>query len=43
MPKNNKKDLEDIPKSVATDLKFHYVDHMDEVLKLALTRHLIKS
>ncbi len=43
LPKNNKKDLEDIPKSVATDLKFHFVEHMDEVLKLALTRHLIKS
>jgi ATP-dependent Lon protease len=43
LPKNNKKDLEDIPKSVATDLTFHFVEHMDEVLKLALTRHLIKS
>jgi ATP-dependent Lon protease len=43
MPKNNKKDLEDIPKSVATDLKFHYVDHMDEVLKLALTKALTKK
>ena len=43
MPKNNKKDLEDIPKSVATDLKFHYVDHMDEVLKLALTRRLVSG
>ncbi|MCX6794094.1 MAG: endopeptidase La, partial [Candidatus Gottesmanbacteria bacterium] len=43
LPKNNKKDLEDIPKSVSTDLKFHFVQHMDEVLALALTRHLIKS
>ncbi len=43
LPKNNKKDLEDIPKSVLTDLTFHFVQHMDEVLKLALTRHLIKS
>jgi ATP-dependent Lon protease len=43
MPKNNKKDLEDIPKSVSTDLRFHFVQHMDEVLSLALTRHLIKS
>ena len=41
LPKNNKKDLEDIPKSVQTDLKFHFVDHMDEVLKLALTRRLV--
>ena len=43
LPKNNKKDLEDIPKSVSRDLKFHFVEHMDEVLRLALTRHLIKS
>ncbi len=43
LPKNNKKDLEDIPKSVLTDLKFHFVEHMDEVLSLALTRHLKKS
>jgi ATP-dependent Lon protease len=43
MPKNNKKDLEDIPKSVATDLKFHFVEHMDEVLKLALTKPLAKK
>jgi len=43
LPKNNKKDLEDIPKSVSTDLKFHFIQHMDEVLALALTRHLKKS
>lgn len=36
MPKNNKKDLEDIPKYVLSDLKFIYVDHMDQVLKEAL-------
>lgn len=41
LPKNNKKDLEDIPKSVQTDLKFHFVEHMDEVLKLALTKPLL--
>jgi ATP-dependent Lon protease len=43
LPKNNKKDLEDIPKSVSTDLRFHFVEHMDDVLALALTRHLMKS
>jgi ATP-dependent Lon protease len=43
LPKNNKKDLEDIPKSVLTDLTFHFVQHMDEVLSLALTHHLKKS
>lgn len=37
MPKDNKKDLEDIPKYVLDDLKFYYVFHMDEVLPLALS------
>ncbi len=36
MPKDNKKDLEDIPKYVLDDLHFVFVDHMDEVLKVAL-------
>lgn len=40
LPKNNKKDLEDIPKYVLKDLKFFYVDHMDQVLRVALTRAL---
>ncbi len=37
IPKDNKKDLEDIPAYVLKDLKFHYVEHMDEVLKVALS------
>ena len=36
IPKDNKKDLEDIPQSVLKDLQFHYVDHVDQVLKVAL-------
>lgn len=40
LPKDNKKDLEDIPKSVTRDLTFHFVEHMDEVLKIALTKPL---
>jgi len=36
LPKNNKKDLEDIPKSTLKDLTFHFVEHMDEVLAVAL-------
>lgn len=36
IPQENKKDLEDIPKSVRRDLTFSLVRHMDEVLKLAL-------
>lgn len=40
LPKNNKKDLEDIPKSVLKDLKFVFVEHLDQVLKVALIRPL---
>ncbi len=35
-PADNKKDLEDIPDYVLQDLKFVWVKHMDEVLKVAL-------
>lgn len=40
IPENNKKDLaeEDIPKYVLEDLDFHFVKHMDDVLKIALIR-----
>lgn len=38
LPQDNKKDLEEIPKSVRKDLTFSLVSHMDEVLKLALVR-----
>ncbi|KKS90053.1 MAG: Lon protease [Microgenomates group bacterium GW2011_GWC1_43_11] len=38
LPKNNKKDLEDIPKSVTKDLSFIFVEHMDEVLQVALAK-----
>jgi ATP-dependent Lon protease len=38
LPKNNKKDLEDIPKSVTKDLSFIFVEHMDEVLSVALAK-----
>ncbi|ADU31376.1 endopeptidase La [Evansella cellulosilytica] len=36
MPKDNEKDLEDIPESVRKDLTFIPVSHLDEVLKEAL-------
>ena len=40
LPKNNKKDLEDIRKEVLSDLKFVFVDHIDQVLKIALVNPL---
>ncbi|OGV97590.1 endopeptidase La [Microgenomates group bacterium RBG_16_45_19] len=36
LPKSNKKDLINIPASVSRDISFQFVDHMDQVLKLAL-------
>jgi len=36
LPKDNEKDLEELPKNVRQDIKFIFVSHMDEVLKVAL-------
>jgi len=38
LPKDNKKDLEDIPKYVLDDLNFVFVEHMDQVLSVALKK-----
>jgi ATP-dependent Lon protease len=43
LPKENKKDLEDVPKEVLRDLKFVFVSHMDEVLGVALLKQLKKQ
>lgn len=40
VPKENKKDLIDIPKEVLADLHFKFVSHMDEVIGIALKRPL---
>ena len=37
-PRDNVKDLDDIPESVRKDLQFVPVEHMDAVLKHALVR-----
>ena len=36
IPQHNEKDLKDIPEKVMKDMKVHAVDHMDQVLKIAL-------
>lgn len=36
LPRENKKDLEDIPPAVKRDLKFFFADHLDQVLRVAL-------
>lgn len=38
LPKNNKKDLEDIPKKILSALDIRYVDHADEALTIALAK-----
>lgn len=38
IPKKNKKDMIDVPKKVQREMKFIYVDRMDQVLPVALTR-----
>ncbi len=36
LPKENKKDLVDVPAAVKKDIKFIFVSHMDEVIEVAL-------
>lgn len=36
IPKDNEKDIDEIPESVRSELEFFPVEHMDEVLKHAL-------
>jgi len=40
IPKENKKDLVDMPKKIIDDIKITTVEHADEVLKIALTKEL---
>ncbi|HUD45055.1 MAG TPA: endopeptidase La [Patescibacteria group bacterium] len=40
LPKDNEKDLEEIPEEVKRDIKFKFVSHMDEVLLIALAKPL---
>ncbi|MDE3168378.1 MAG: endopeptidase La, partial [Acidobacteriota bacterium] len=40
MPRENEKDIPDIPDAIKTTMKLHFVDSMDEVLKIALEREI---
>jgi len=40
LPEDNRKDLPDIPENLKTAMKLHFVDTMDEVLKIALVAPL---
>jgi ATP-dependent Lon protease len=41
LPKDNEKDLPDIPENIRKEMKLHFVTNMDEVLKLALEREIV--
>lgn len=40
LPIDNKPDLKDIPKNIKDNMSIHFVETMDEVLKIALTKDL---
>jgi len=40
LPKDNEKDLPDIPEYIRKDMKLHFVESMDEVLKIALVEEI---
>jgi ATP-dependent Lon protease len=40
LPLDNKPDLKDLPKNIKDDIKIHFVENMDEVLEIALTKQL---
>ena len=41
LPKENEKDLPDIPENIRKEMKLHFVTSMDEVLKIALEREIV--
>jgi ATP-dependent Lon protease len=41
LPKENEKDLADIPDSIRNEMKLNFVFSMDEVLKIALEREIV--
>lgn len=43
LSQQNKKDIQEIPARYTQDLTLHYVDHVEEVLKLALQPHRAKN
>ena len=43
LPGENERDLDEIPDNVRKELSFHFVDHMDQVLRLALQTQPLAS
>ena len=42
LPRDNEKDLLDIPENIRKEMKLHFVFSMDEVLKIALEREICR-
>jgi ATP-dependent Lon protease len=43
LPKLNEPDLDDIPQEIRSQLNFHLVEHMEEVVKIAIAKKKIKK
>ena len=43
VPERNMKDLVDVPKQVQKDLKILPVNHMDQVLEIALSKEVVSE
>ncbi|MBV9084237.1 MAG: endopeptidase La, partial [Acidobacteriaceae bacterium] len=41
LPKDNEKDLAEVPENIRKDMKLDFVSSMDEVLKIALEREIV--
>ena len=41
MPKDNQRDMPDIPEPIRNTMKLHFVDSMDDVLRIALEREIV--
>jgi len=41
LPRDNEKDLAEIPENIRKEMKLHFVTSMDDVLKLALEREIV--
>jgi ATP-dependent Lon protease len=41
VPRDNEKDIPDIPEQLRNEMKLHFVQSMDEVLKIALEREIV--
>jgi ATP-dependent Lon protease len=41
LPLDNEKDLPEIPENIRKEMKLHFVENMDQVLKIALEREIV--